>query len=183
MSACSPSTARALGPTFVFFLSRLLLNTNRRAGEERDPDLERHLQGPVAHAGQRCPYHGAEESSRSLCCCCCVADGGACSSRSTTASSRATAMAGTYSKYAVHSFAHYLQQHRPDVPRPSLPHVPLEDDLHCRNQGWSHGKIIHLFRASFSDAALWSSFGFGQVGGTVLILHPRFVFVALDPAY
>ncbi|KAI5885432.1 uncharacterized protein SCHCODRAFT_01176814 [Schizophyllum commune H4-8] len=32
-------------------------------------------------------------------------------------------------------------------------------------------------------AGLMSSFGFGQVGGTILILHPRFVFGALDPAY
>jgi fatty acid synthase subunit alpha, fungi type len=28
-----------------------------------------------------------------------------------------------------------------------------------------------------------SSFGFGQVGGTALVVHPRYLFAALDPSY
>ena len=31
-------------------------------------------------------------------------------------------------------------------------------------------------------AGLMSSFGFGQVGGTALILHPRFLFGAIEPS-
>ena len=31
-------------------------------------------------------------------------------------------------------------------------------------------------------AGLMSSFGFGQVGGTCLILHPRFLFGAIEPS-
>ena len=30
---------------------------------------------------------------------------------------------------------------------------------------------------------LQSSFGFGQVGGTALVLHPRYLFGALEPLY
>ncbi|KAK0450204.1 fatty acid synthase [Armillaria borealis] len=32
-------------------------------------------------------------------------------------------------------------------------------------------------------AGVMSSFGFGQVGGTALVIHPRYLFGALDPAY
>ncbi|KAF8071859.1 fatty acid synthase [Lyophyllum atratum] len=32
-------------------------------------------------------------------------------------------------------------------------------------------------------AGVMSSFGFGQVGGTALVLHPRYLFGALDPVY
>lgn len=46
------------------------------------------------------------------------------------------------------------------------------------------GLMVSTFPASFESRStfLETSFGFGQVGGSALILHPRFLFGALEPS-
>ena len=46
------------------------------------------------------------------------------------------------------------------------------------------GLMVSTFPASFESRSIFleTSFGFGQVGGSALILHPRFLFGALEPS-
>jgi fatty acid synthase subunit alpha, fungi type len=66
---------------------------------------------------------------------------------------------------------------------------PIFRSLLCSNIDTlfqQHKLLLLPSRSIYTDgirAGVMSSFGLGQVGGTTLVVHPRYLFAALDPSY
>ena len=76
-----------------------------------------------------------------------------------------------------------MKQRGLSFPRPPFLNVPIKVYPHRWYQSRRYGTLMSKQSIHRLHLFFQSSFGFGQVGGTALVVNPRYLFGALEPTY